>query len=196
MLRSLHKLFRLSLVAVLVATVAACSMGGRREVVVADNTGTPMNGVLVIPLYISSFDTNVGIEGKPLAKSSGSEAIVTKLFLFNSGEDIIAKQVPSRGVIVPIPPFAYVGSNNTVYRYLMVKSGYAPVVLTNHDVASRRWKPMIHTAAIHIPGIVQLFLTEPSDQEAIKNLMNATDLQDPIQVRLSPEDAALLKSYP
>jgi hypothetical protein len=171
-------------------------MGGRREVVIADEGGTPLNDVLVVPLYVSSFDVNVGIEGKPLAKSYSREAIITKLFLFNSGEDIIAKQIPSRGVIVPVPPFAYSGSNHTVYRYLIVKSGYAPVVLSHHDVASRQWKPMVRTVGSQTPRIVQLLLTDAPDQEAIKNLMNATDMKDSIQIRLSPEDVALLQSYP
>ncbi|MRR56820.1 MAG: hypothetical protein EG824_01200 [Deltaproteobacteria bacterium] len=169
-------------------------MDGRREVIITDEVGAPINQVLVVPLYISSFDINIGVEGKPLTKPRGREVAITKPFLFNSGDDIVANQIHSRGIIVPIPPFAYTGSDHTVYRYLMIKAGYSPTVLSHHDVASRRWKPMRRTSNDQISGIIQLLLAARPSQEALRELMNASDLQDPIQIRLSPEDIALLKS--
>lgn len=195
MFSAISKRLKAILLTLLSVVVVGCAMNGRREVVVPDEDGTQLHEVLVIPLYLNSFDVNIGIEGKPLAKSYNREVVITKLFLFNSGEDIIAKQIPSRGVIVPIPPIAYSGSDHTIIRYLIVKSGYQPIVLSHHDVASKRWKAMTRTAENPLPSIIQLLLSSTPDQAGLKNMMNATDLKDSIQVRLSPEDVALLRSY-
>jgi hypothetical protein len=106
-----------------------CAADGHKRVEFADTSANRLNGVLAIPLYGQSFGLAIGPDGA--GRHTEARRVITKPFTIDSGEDIMLKKVPTRGVILfPFPPVG-IANSNYVHRWLFLKYGFAPAVVSS-----------------------------------------------------------------
>jgi hypothetical protein len=183
------KMKNLILIYLVVAVISGCSMEGSKPVTVVDNNGKQIMDVLVFPLYESSYGIGIGPDGKGLHFGS---RVFTKQLVINSGDDLLKKQINSKGLM--IPPLIYLGSSNYVGNYLFAKKGYAPQVVERYALFNEARIVMTKTENDEYGKVIDKFLAQDSDQIGLKRMFNAEHLNQNIQIVLDSKDIALLKA--
>lgn len=176
----------------LACMLAGCAMDGHPQLTVIDPATNQISGILVVPLYYVSGGVSVGPDGKGL--HSASKPVVMKPFAFDSGDDLMAKKVRTKGVIVPPLPF-YAGNTRMVYRWLFLKQGFTPLVVDQGGVWTD--KPLVMKTSVVdqvTPCIDVLLATEP-EQQACKVILDARHITETMSVLLDTNDTALLREY-
>lgn len=176
----------------LASMLAGCAMDGHRQLTVIDPATNQISGILVVPLYYVSGGVGVGPDGKGL--HSASKPVVMKPFTFNSGDDLMAKKVPTKGVIVPPLPF-YAGSTRMVYRWLFLKQGHSPLVVDQGGVWAD--KPLVMTTSVvdQVTPCIDVLLATAPEQQALTVILDARHVTETVSVLLDTNDTALLRKY-
>lgn len=167
-------------------------MHRHRQITVVNSATNVLSGILVVPLYYVSGGVGVGPDGEGLR--SASKPVVMKPFLFDSGEDLMTKQVPSKGVIVP-PLAIYAGTSRMVYRWLLLKKGYSPLVIDQRGVWAGGPIIMTISALDQVSPCIETLLAAKPDQDAIKSMMEARSMTGTVSVLLDTNDRPLLQNY-
>ncbi len=178
------------LVCLMAMTLAGCGMEGVRHVVLVDQNKNPLNEVIVFPLYNGSFGMGIGPEGKGFWFPFGAS---TKPFSFNSGEDLMSKQRQGRGIIIPIPPFIFIGTSQGVNRWLFIKKGYSPLAVTRIMVYGP--SPLVMETSNNDDNrkAIDLLLSQEPNQAKLKSMFKANGVKGNIHVEIdSPSRATLI----
>ncbi len=145
--------------------------------------------IVVLPLYQSSYGIGFGPDGRGLQSSS---KVFTKPFRFNSGEDIMSKQIQGRGII--IPPFIFIGTSKNVNHWLFMKKSYIPIAVHSSQIYGASPIVMKPSRNDENKKYVELLLSEKPDQYELKKLFKASYLKEDIKMELDTNDVSLLKS--
>lgn len=79
-----------------VLLLTGCNMNGVRTLSIVNEIGNQLTDVLIIPLYQKSFVIAFGPDGKGF--QSETRVVITRLFVFNSGENLLPKKLESKGL--------------------------------------------------------------------------------------------------
>ena len=174
-----------------------CVMDGVKHVTVLDDNSEPLKGVIVIPLYASSAGIGFGAEG--VGSRSETQFQVKKPFLFNSGEDLMVKQLHQRCVVIPLPlpPWCMgIRSGDGAFAWLFVKKQKGIIALSENDLCDNKTIFMTNTAPSEVYQTVDLLLNPRGDYEAIKKRFGLGRMQEiqNVQVILDDADRELLKA--
>lgn len=120
----------------LACTIASCTYSPPTQytTVVADEHLRPIRYALVIPVA----DTNVALRVGP--DGSGPEGAPAKFigrpFLWSSGEDLIPSDLQSSATM--FLPMVVAGRDVSVLKWLILKRGYEPLIVSNNENSVRR----------------------------------------------------------
>lgn len=167
-----------------------CVMDGVKHLTVIDENKNQLKRILIVPLYSKSFGIGVGPEGKGL--HSKAQLIVTKPFIFNSGDDLMNQKISTKGISLL---FVFIGSSNYVDNWLFMKKGYIPKLVQRADIYGE--SPIILTKAINDENskLIDVLLSPTVDQHFIKKLFGVEWRKDEIAVIFDENDIGLLKTY-
>lgn len=167
---------------VLLASDYACAHGK----IVTDEDGNQLSNILVVPFYISTrFLVGVGPDGS--GGGTEGQLIVTRPFVFNSGKNFTSKEIPSKGIMLPM---IYIGSSNYMYRLLFIKKGFIP------KVESLSYTPMVLTKSSKNESaeLIDMLLAPKHDQDVLRKLFNIEERRKGvITVDFDEKDIELLK---
>lgn len=172
-----------------------CAMEGVRHVTILDDHSAPLNGILVVPLYGSSAGVGVGAEGA--GPHSATKLLVERPFMFNSGEDLMAKQIQTRGVVIPfpLPPWCFfIGRSHTVASWLCLKKEYGARALDRSDIFGESPIVMTNVDQNEVREAVDILLRPNADQKALKQLFKVEWMNGDIQLSLDAADRDLLNA--
>lgn len=170
---------------------SGCAMDGARYLVVVDENGNQLNGILIVPLYSKSFGIGVGPDGKGFFTKS--QLIVTKPFVFNSGEDLMSKKISTKGV--NLPPFIFVGSSNYVDNWLFIKKGFTPKLVQSSDIYGEAPIVLTKSSGNDSAKLIDMLLASKHDQNVLKKQFGVEWGKDEITVVFDETDIVLLKAH-
>jgi len=133
-----------------VCVTVSCTYTSPKQYIttVTDENSEHVRGVLVVPVVKKYRALAVGPDGM------GAEGIpvrsVEKPFLWNSGDDLIPKHLKSSGIM--FLPMVGVRKSVSVSKWLLLKRGYKPLVISNN-------KNSVYRSGGHYA------LLEPSDDQ-------------------------------
>jgi hypothetical protein len=173
------------------------TMDGEKRLRIVDRKGNDLMAVVIIPLYSKTCRIGVGLDGKGF--SGPENLLITKPFLLDSGEDIMSKKIPSRGII--IAPFgdtsgviAGIFKSNNFGSFAAIKKGYAPVVIKGDDINGIKSIVMTDADNQQNAVVLNMLIATPTNQHALQRIFGAVAIRDKIDVSLDGQDIALLKS--
>jgi hypothetical protein len=174
------------------------SMDGKQHLKIVDKKNIELRDILIIPLYSKSLGIGIGPFG--MGPRTSASFVIKKPFTFNSGEDIMSKKVPSKGIIVaPFGKksglFGGVFKNNDIVRYALIKKGFAPALIKQDDIYGN--SPIIMTSSDNKENaqIIKKLIAPQNDQDALKKIFVAYEIEEKINVSFDEQEVALLKSY-
>ena len=168
-----------------------CAVDGVRYLSVVDKNGNQLRDMLIIPLYSKSFGIGIGPDGKGF--HTKDQLILTRPFVFNSGDDLMSKKISTQGIM--LPPFIFAGISNDVGHWLFVKKGFTPKLLAENDIYGETPIVMIKSNGDENDKLIDLLLTSKHDQNTLKKLFGVEWIKDEITVVFDKKGVALLKSY-
>lgn len=166
------------------------NVDGVRYLTVIDGNGIKLNNIIVVPLYSKSFVIGIGPDGKGF--HSKQKLIVSKPFKFNSGDDLMANNIKTKGIY--LPPLIFIGNSNYVDNWLFVKKGYYPKLARSSDIYSETPIIMIRTITNDNDKLFDMLLESKYDQNVLKKQFGIEKGNYDIVVVLDEKDIALLKS--
>lgn len=171
--------------------LVGCSVDGVKHLTVVDKNQNQINGILVIPLYSRSFVIGFGVDGKGL--ETKNHLIVTAPFEFDSGDDLMRKKIPTRGV--GLQPIFFVGMSNYLDNWLLIKKGYSPKLIKRSDVYKD--EPIMMTSSPNNENVrlIDMLLAVNPDQPELKKQFNIKKSDEEIIVELDEKSIWLLKQY-
>ena len=172
-----------------VIALSGCSIEGSKQVTIVDTNGNQVKDVLVFPLYQYSYGIGIGPDGKGIHLG---EKVFSKPLVINSGDDLLKKQINSKGFV--IPPIIYIGKSYYVGNYLLAKKGYAPQVVERHALFNEAQIVMANADNDEFKRIIEKLIAPDNNQAALKKIFKAEDLPQNIQITLDSRDIALLKA--
>lgn len=164
-------------------------MEGNRQVTVIDENSKAIQDIVVLPLYKSSYGIGIGPDGCGPWLSS---KVFTKPFRFSSGEDLMSKQIQGRGII--IPPVIFIGISKYVSRWIFIRKGYTPITVDESIIYGDAPIVMIRSNNEENKEYINLLLSKNPDQDELKKIFKAGDLEGDIKLDLDTKDVSLFKS--
>jgi hypothetical protein len=157
------------------------------HVLIVDTTGNQLTDVVVIPLYYKSYGIGAGPDGKGF---KSSRYVITKPFLFHSGNDLMKNSLRSKYIVTMFPPHFFVGSGSHVVSWLFIKKGYSPQLPKEEMVI-----PIVMTKSNGNENskIADILLASKPNQEALKKLFTVDLGNENINIELNKKDIAVLK---
>ncbi|MES9906534.1 MAG: hypothetical protein ABW168_28115 [Sedimenticola sp.] len=159
--------------------------------VIVDNEGSSVNHVTVVPLFAVNIGVGVGADGKGPHTYTH---LVTKPFIFNSGEDLIAYHPSSKQVLIPVPLGVVAGKGYSGVRWLILKEGYSLKIVNRVQIYSDRPIVLERKQGASHKDVVNNLLSIPVTQAKIKQLFKMTKLSEDIKVEFNMQDRAILDS--
>lgn len=195
-MRSIHNKIAFIILGAVLLT-SGCVMDGVKHVTVLDGNAEPLKGILVIPLYSSSAGIGFGAEGT--GSRSKAQFQVKKPFLFDSGEDLMSKQLHTRCVLIPLPlpPWCMgIWSGDEAFAWLFVKKQQGIIALGRSNLYSNKPILMTNSAPSEVSQVVDLLLNPRGDYQAIKKRFGVEWMQqiEDVQVTLDDTDTEVLKA--
>jgi hypothetical protein len=174
--------------------LAGCAMGRTAsQVTVVDENGKSLNAVIVVPLYSVSSGISIGPDGKRLAGEETNTLLIRSASVFDSGEDLFEKEELSKGVLIPIPPFMFMGTGRSVRSRLFLKRQFVPQAWFVHDNHPR--PPVLkNSTGNECEEAIDLLLQPKPDQPALKRLFGVEWLSGDVVVDLDAGARALLQA--
>ena len=163
-----------------------------RHVTAVNESGESLNALIVLPLYSISSGINLGPDGKRLT-DHGEILLIRSASVFDSGGNLFEKEEQSRGVLITIPPFVFMGTGRGVRSRLLLKKQYVPQAWFQHDNHPR---PLVLKTSTgnECEQAIDLLLQPQPDQQALKKLFQVEWLEGDVLVDLDAEARALLQA--
>jgi hypothetical protein len=173
------------------------SMDGEKRLKIVDQNGKDLSAVLIVPLYSSSYGIDLGPDGKGF--HSSESLLIIRPFLFNSGEDIMSKKMPSQGIIfAPFGDksglFAGIFRSKNIFRFALIKKGYTPEVIKGENIYGISSIVMTMADKKQNTDIINTLLETPTNQDALRRIFGAGEIKGKIDVSLDKQDIAFLKA--
>jgi hypothetical protein len=170
---------------------SGCSMDGVRHLIVVDENGQQLKGILIIPLYSRSFGIGVGPDGK--GYHTKQQLMITKPFVFDSGDDLMSKKISTKGVI--LPPFVFIGRSNYVDNWLFVKKEFSPKLVQSVDIYGEAPIVMVKSSGTDNTKLIDVLLAPKHDQSIMRKQFGVEEIRHEITVVFDEKDFALLEKY-
>jgi hypothetical protein len=167
-----------------------CAMDGVKHVTVVDEHATPLNGVLVLPLYTVSAGVGVGADGK--GPHTAKRVLAQDPFLFDSGEDLMKQKIHTRGVM--LPPVVAIGKSYYVGSWLFLKKQHVPRALQRSDVYGNEPIVLTTTTGTECKKTIEVLLQSAPDQETVKKLFGVEWMKEDVELRLDDKAKAMLEA--
>ena len=169
-----------------------CAMDGVRRVTFINEHSTPVNGVLVVPLYSISVGIGVGPDGQGLF--STARLLVEKPFVCESGDDLMRQKIQTRGCCVFPLPLIFIGKMRPVDSWLFVKKHYAPRAIRGDYINGDAPISLTYSTGNESEVAIDILLLPKPDQQALKKLFDVKGMKEDVQVNLDDAARALLKA--
>lgn len=170
----------------MVIVLLASGYASALEKIVVDEDGNKLSNILVVPFYLSTqFLVGFGPDGA--GGGTEKQLIVTRPFVFNSGENFTSKEIPAKGIMLPM---IYIGSSNYMYRMLFIKKGFVP------KVESLSYTPMVleKSSKNESAEMIDMLLAPKHDQDVLRELFKIEQQRKgEITVGFDEKDIELLK---
>ena len=174
-----------------------CVMDGVKYVTVLDEHSEPIKRILVIPLYSSSAGIGFGADNAGF--SSKAQVQVKKPFYFDSGEDLMAKQLHSRCCLIPLPfpPWCIgIWCGDEAFAWLFIKKQQGIVALGRNNLYGNNPIFMTNSAPSEVSQTIELLLDPRGDHQAVMRRFYVRGVQEieDVQVTLDVADRELLEA--
>ena len=182
-----------------IAVLTGCSGGnGSAPKDVVSSDGTPLSQVCVIPLYQMHDGIAYGPDGKGGHDYPGF--YLRASYSVDSGDDFVTNLLPSKRMI---PPFIAFGTGYYASRFLLIKRGYLPQLISDSDVFNDKPLTLTTASALETEGVIAMLTAKQPNQEEMYNLFHIQNViylpkRDPVKemvhVEFDDHDLSLLES--
>lgn len=185
--------------AIAIVALTGCSGGhgsAYKEIVSSDRK--PLSQVCVIPLYQKHDGISYGPDGAGGHEYPGF--YLQTPFTVDSGENFTKNLLPSKRMI---PPFIAFGTGYYASRFLLIKGGYLPLLISDSDLFND--EPLILTTAspLEAERVIAVLTAKQPEQEKFYSTFHIQDViylpkRDPVaemvHVEFDSNDISLLRS--
>lgn len=169
--------------------VGCASGSGVRYKRLLDEAGYDIGFVCVVPMYKKGG--GVGLGPDAVGSKVFPDSYLVAPFKIDSGNNMLSGVVKNERMLIPIPPFISFGETLTYDRFLLLKKGYKPVLLLQHDLFLSDPVILSKSYAGEATEKIRAILETPPQQAVLQAIF---ETQSYVHVEYSDADAALLRS--